>query len=314
MDQDRIKGGLPPEYYTKRDIEPWEVIKAWKLDYFLGNVVKYIFRGDSKPGETILTSLYKARNCLREAMNNLESEIETVEIQMRSIEEINTILDDSCCPADPCPKPIDPNVMNLVDAINLGAEDAELFKLADRIDTSFSLPRDPRSKIFEAGKEALRNAPTLGGGTQEISLDEDLEEQRSIQSKEAIRRGMWLEGLQNMYEWDSFDLEGLDELSENIKEYADGKGFDRDRYNIPQQLMLIVSEVSEAMEVYRSMGPNWFGELEGVELESHFGEELADAVIRILDTCAVLAVPIRWHIKNKMGKNKARPFKHGKKL
>ena len=125
---------------------------------------------------------------------------------------------------------------------------------------------------------------------------------------------MWLEGLQNVYESGSFSLDGLDELAGDIRNYADEKGFDRGNHNVPQQLMLIVSEISEAMEVYRHIGPGGFTDPGLLELENHFGEELADALIRILDTCSVLNLNIQWHVKNKMEKNKARPHKHGKKL
>lgn len=37
-----------PAHYTYSDIEPWQVIEAWGLDYFLGNVVKYLSRYQRK--------------------------------------------------------------------------------------------------------------------------------------------------------------------------------------------------------------------------------------------------------------------------
>ena len=37
-----------PAHYTHGGIETWDVIEAWKLNYNLGNVVKYISRADHK--------------------------------------------------------------------------------------------------------------------------------------------------------------------------------------------------------------------------------------------------------------------------
>ena len=48
-----------PEHYTHGGIETWDVIEAWKLNYNLGNVVKYISRADHKGKR--LEDLQKAR-------------------------------------------------------------------------------------------------------------------------------------------------------------------------------------------------------------------------------------------------------------
>jgi len=48
-----------PEHYIHGGIETWDVIEAWKLNYNLGNVVKYISRADHKGKR--LEDLQKAR-------------------------------------------------------------------------------------------------------------------------------------------------------------------------------------------------------------------------------------------------------------
>lgn len=54
-----------PEYYKSRNgksvMEPIEVIQNWDLNFCLGNVVKYVFRAGSKPGESRLKDLEKAK-------------------------------------------------------------------------------------------------------------------------------------------------------------------------------------------------------------------------------------------------------------
>lgn len=68
------------------------------------------------------------------------------------------------------------------------------------------------------------------------------------------------------------------------------------------RLMLIVGEVSEAMEGLRK-GDNY-----------NFKEELADIIIRTCDLCGGLDIDLEAEIKKKMEINKSRPYKHGKKF
>ena len=53
----------PPHYDLEP--EPIEVIKAWNLDFCLGNVLKYIARAGHKDGETRDSDLHKAMQYLR---------------------------------------------------------------------------------------------------------------------------------------------------------------------------------------------------------------------------------------------------------
>ena len=53
---------------------PISVIQAWKLDFCLGNVIKYLARAGKKPGEPAIKDLKKARDYLGFAINNLEKE------------------------------------------------------------------------------------------------------------------------------------------------------------------------------------------------------------------------------------------------
>lgn len=69
-----------------------------------------------------------------------------------------------------------------------------------------------------------------------------------------------------------------------------------------QFLMLIVGEVSEAMEGLRK------GDAD------NFKEELADIIIRTCDLCGGLDIDLEAEIKKKMEKNKNRPYKHGKRF
>jgi NTP pyrophosphatase (non-canonical NTP hydrolase) len=93
----------------------------------------------------------------------------------------------------------------------------------------------------------------------------------------------------------------------SLKEYCDlchgiakSKGFwDKER-NTGEALMLIVTELAEAMEAHRKADPD------------NFREELADTFIRLFDLCGGLGIDIQAEIIKKCEKNKGRPYKHGK--
>lgn len=81
---------------------------------------------------------------------------------------------------------------------------------------------------------------------------------------------------------------------------AKQKGFWDGKRNLGEMLMLIVTELSEAMEAYR------------MQDKENFNEEIADTFIRLFDLCGGLRIDIEKEILKKMKKNKKRPYKHGK--
>lgn len=68
------------------------------------------------------------------------------------------------------------------------------------------------------------------------------------------------------------------------------------------RLMLIVSEVSEALEALRKKD------------KDNFREELADIVIRTCDLAGGLNIDLEDEIIKKMNINKSRKYKHGKEF
>lgn len=89
---------------------------------------------------------------------------------------------------------------------------------------------------------------------------------------------------------------------EAIWKVADEHGWHNPGCNLPTDLLLIHSEVSEACEAARR------GDMGQV------GEELADVIIRVLHTCAKHGIAIGPLVKEKHQLNKQRPYRHGGKL
>lgn len=83
--------------------------------------------------------------------------------------------------------------------------------------------------------------------------------------------------------------------------------------NVGEALMLVVTEIAEAMEEIRKGGPrNQVHEGEGGKPEG-FPIELADAVIRIMDLCGAMRIDLENAIDKKHTFNKSRPYRHGSK-
>jgi NTP pyrophosphatase (non-canonical NTP hydrolase) len=92
----------------------------------------------------------------------------------------------------------------------------------------------------------------------------------------------------------------LNELSEYCHGIAREKGFWDGERNVGEMLMLVTSELGEAMEGYRHQD------------QANFHEEIADAFIRLFDLCGGLGIDLEAEIAKKSEKNKTRPYKHGK--
>jgi hypothetical protein len=104
----------------------------------------------------------------------------------------------------------------------------------------------------------------------------------------------------------------LNELGKLANENAKAHGFYDDPNPIPQQIAMMHSELSEALEEYRD------GRM-GLELSSTgkpvgFPYEMADLIIRVVDSCYELGIDLDNAVAVKMTYNKTRPYKHGRKV
>lgn len=108
-------------------------------------------------------------------------------------------------------------------------------------------------------------------------------------------------------------MAGLNELAQECHEIAKSKGWYDTAREVPELLMLCVSELAEALEDYRTndfwRDGTW---LDGSK-PAGVGVELADCIIRILDMVAYLGIDIDLALQTKMEYNRGRPYRHGGK-
>ena len=81
---------------------------------------------------------------------------------------------------------------------------------------------------------------------------------------------------------------------------------------IAQKIGLIMSECGEALEAMRK--PNYEANGYGIGVKDSFADEIADAIIRLLDLCGELNINIDAQIQWKMDHNNGRSEKHGKEF
>lgn len=127
------------------------------------------------------------------------------------------------------------------------------------------------------------------------------------------------------------EISPLRSLRYEIHSNNKAKGFWDTKRNFGELLMLVTSELSEALEAHRSgkkanrskylndvMHAPAFHEkaIERKAFEEHIKnsveDEIADAVIRLLDMASGLHIDLEWHIRAKLEYNKGREHKHGK--
>jgi len=126
---------------------------------------------------------------------------------------------------------------------------------------------------------------------------------------------------------------GLNDSAKLIHEQNKAKGFWDSERNVGELLMLVTSELGEGMEAHRkgkfadweayekALDLDWAQAddkqgLKNYAFKNHikdtFEDEIADAVIRLLDAAAGLGIDLEKQINEKVAYNKSRERLHGK--
>lgn len=119
--------------------------------------------------------------------------------------------------------------------------------------------------------------------------------------------------------------QNLNQLANVVFKANKLKGFHDKPQETGTYLMLMVSELGEALEADRkgivtSVDLNEIMELPDDDFAQYFKtyvkdsheDEIADTLIRILDYCGLRRIPIQEHVEAKLRYNATRPHKHGK--
>lgn len=120
-------------------------------------------------------------------------------------------------------------------------------------------------------------------------------------------------------------MNNLNKLAKQFHEKSKAKGFWDEPKETGTLLMLIVSELSEALESdrknrYAKLPFLTFDVNSGIDfkeafednVKDTFEDELADVFIRLMDYVGYRKIDIEKHIELKIKYNETRPYKHGK--
>lgn len=119
------------------------------------------------------------------------------------------------------------------------------------------------------------------------------------------------------------EVDILNELAKDIYQANKEKGFWDGERNVGEMLMLITSELGEAMEAHRKgKVSSWnefyqnttdtFKDNFQKNIKDTFQDEIADAIIRLLDMAGGLGINIGNQIQFKLNYNQEREKLHGK--
>lgn len=119
----------------------------------------------------------------------------------------------------------------------------------------------------------------------------------------------------------NMDKISLNELAKNIHSDNVARGFYDEKHENGTYLMLVVSELSEAIEADRK---NRHARLDAymcnptpdnfkIHVKESYEDEITDAIIRLFDHVGLLGIDIEKHIEAKLAYNRTRGYKHGKK-
>lgn len=119
----------------------------------------------------------------------------------------------------------------------------------------------------------------------------------------------------------------VEDMTQEVWDFLQDKGWLDTNHSFSELMVLLHTEISEAVEAYRKWGmethdvvvfyapdpETGYPGAGGVPKPEGVGPEMADLLVRLLHTCRRLNVDLVEEFRRVMEHNRQRPFRHGKK-
>ena len=172
--------------------------------------------------------------------------------------------------------------------------------------------KKPRLRKENANMDLMEKVGELIEQTIDMLIESDNGEHQGY-VKDAAYNILQIRSLLDKQEEERKKKPKINDFSDEVHKIAEEHGWWDPEPSFPEIIALCHSELSEALEEYRTGGEGHVYYYKN-DVPHGIGIELADVILRILDYCSYAGIDIEACIEDKTRFNRNRPYRHGGKV